>query len=115
MSFKLPKLVNKRCSLAPSVKAVKDVVTFDYNNLSDMVEIGRGSFAVVAAARYNSMVSAPKEVVIKKMIDLEEEEKDLFLKEVKLLHSLKHPNIVTFHGMWVSRKRRPRKRRPTTT
>ena len=102
MSFKLPKLVNKRCSLAPSVKAVKDVVTFDYNNLSDMVEIGRGSFAVVAAARYNSMVSAPKEVVIKKMIDLEEEEKDLFLKEVKLLHSLKHPNIVTFHGMCIS-------------
>ena len=102
MSFKLPKLVNKRCSLAPSVKAVKDVVTFDYNNLSDMVEIGRGSFAVVAAARYNSRVSAPKEVVIKKMIDLEEEEKDLFLKEVKLLHSLKHPNIVTFHGMCIS-------------
>lgn len=28
------------------------------------------------------------------MIDLEEEEKDLFLKEVKLLPSLKHPNIV---------------------
>ena len=102
MSFKLPKLVNKRCSLAPSVKAVKDVVTYDYNNLSDMVEIGRGSFAVVAAARYNSMVSAPKEVVIKKMIDLEEEEKDLFLKEVKLLHSLKHPNTVTFHGMCIS-------------
>ena len=102
MPFKLPKLVNKRCSLAPSVKAVKDVVTFDYNNLSDMVEIGRGSFAVVAAARYNSMVSAPKEVVMKKMIDLEEEEKDLFLKEVKLLHSLKHPNIVTFHGMCIS-------------
>lgn len=48
---------------------------------------------VVATARYNSMVSVPKEVVIKKMIDLEEEEKDLFLKEVKLLPSLKHPNI----------------------
>ena len=27
MSFKLPKLVNTRCSLAPSVKAVKDVAT----------------------------------------------------------------------------------------
>ena len=102
MSFKLPKLVNTRCSLAPSVKAVKDVATFDYSNLSNIVEIGRGSFAVVAAARYNSMVSAPKEVVIKKMVDLEEDEKDLFRKEVKLLHTLKHPNIVTFHGMCIS-------------
>ena len=27
MSFKLPKLVNTRCFLAPSVKAVKDVAT----------------------------------------------------------------------------------------
>ena len=88
--------------MAPSVKAVKDVATFDYSNLSNIVEIRRGSFAVVAAARYNSMVSTPKEVVIKKMVDLEEDEKDLFLKEVKLLHTLKHPNIVTFHGMFIS-------------
>lgn len=52
--------------------------------------------------RQKKMVSAPKEVVIKKMIDLEEDEKDLFRKEVKLLHTLKHPNIVTFHGMCIS-------------
>ena len=67
MSFKLPKLVNTRCSLAPSVKAIKDVATFDYSNLSNIVEIGRRSFAVVAAARHNSMVSTPKEVVTKRI------------------------------------------------
>ena len=102
MSFKLPKLLNKRCSLAPSVKALKNVATFDFSNLSNVVEIGRGSFAVVSAARYNSTVSPSKEVVIKRMIDLEEEEKDLFLKEVKLLNLLNHPNIVKFHGMCIS-------------
>ena len=41
-------------------------------------------------------------VVVKKMFDLEDDEKDLFLKEVKLLNTLKHPNIVTFHGMSIS-------------
>ena len=36
------------------------------------------------------------------MIDLEGEEKDRFLKEVKLLKFLNHPNIVKFNGMCIS-------------
>lgn len=49
---------------------------------------------VVVVVRYNLMVFVLKEVVIKKMIDLEEEEKDFFLKEVKLFLFLKYLNIV---------------------
>ena len=36
------------------------------------------------------------------MFDLEDDEKDLFLKEVKLLNILKQTNIMTFHGMSIS-------------
>lgn len=97
--LKLPMLGKKRCSLAPTLKVFTDVATFDYSKLSNAVEIGRGSFAVVYAAMYKP---TSKEVVVKKILDLEEDEKDLFLKEVKLLNTLKHPNVVTFHGMCIS-------------
>ena len=81
--------------------AFPDVKTFDYNKLYNVVEIGRGSFAVVFSAIYNP-ATLGENVVVKKMFDLEDDEKDLFLKEVKLLNTLKHPNIVTFHGMSIS-------------
>lgn len=97
--FKLPTLGNKRCSLAPSLHVFTDVATFDFDKISNAVEIGRGSFVVVYSATYRP---TSKQVVVKKILDLEEDEKDLFLKEVKLLNTLKHPNIVTFHGMCIS-------------
>ena len=99
--FKLPTLGNKRCCSAPSLDAFPDVKTFDYNKLDNVVEVGRGSFAVVFSAIHNP-ATLGENVVVKKMFDLEGDEKDLFKKEVKLLNTLKHPNIVTFHGMSIS-------------
>ena len=65
------------------------------------MEVGRGSLAVVFSAIYNP-ATLGENVVVKKMFDLEDDEKDLFLKEVKLLNILKQKNIMTFHGMSIS-------------
>ena len=52
------------------------------------------------AAQYTTAKSsASKQVVVKTLFDLDVCEKGLFLKEVRLLHTLKHANIVSFHGM----------------
>ena len=99
--FKLPTLGSKRCCSAPSLNAFPDVKTFDYNKLDNVVEIGRDSFAVVVSAISNQ-ATLGETVVVKKMFDLEDDEKDLFLKEVKLLNMLKHTNITAFHGMSIS-------------
>ena len=99
--LKLPTLASKRCYSAPSLNAFSDVKTFDYNKCDNVVEIGRDSFAVVVSAIYNQ-ATLGENVVGKKMFDLEDDEKDLFLKEVKLLNILKQTNIMTFHGMSIS-------------
>ena len=99
--FKLPSLGSKRCYSAPSLNAFPDVKTFDHNKLDNVVEIGRDSFAVVVSAISNQ-ATLGETVVVKKMFDLEDDEKDLSLKEVKLLNMLKHTNIMAFHGMSIS-------------
>ena len=64
--------------------------TFDFREISDLVEIGRGSFAAVFAAQYTTAKSsASKQVVVKKLFDLDVCEKGLFLKEVRLLTHFK--------------------------
>ena len=101
--FKVPKLRKKNSSWESTFKNTgqEDTCeTFDFREISDLVEIGRGSFAAVFAAQYTTAKSsASKQVVVKKLFDLDVCEKGLFLKEVRLLHTLKHANIVSFHGM----------------
>ena len=80
-----PALGSKRWYSAPSLNAFPGVKTFDYNKLDKVVEIRRCSFAVVFSAIYNS-ATLGENVVVKKMFDLEDDEKDLLLKEVKLLN-----------------------------
>ena len=75
--FKLPTLGSKRCCSAPSLNAFPDAKTFDYNKLDNVMEVGRGSFAVVFSAIYNP-ATLGENVVVKKMFDLEGDEKDLF-------------------------------------
>ena len=99
--FELPSLGSKRCYSAPSLNAFPDIKTFDHNKLDNVVEIGRDSFAVVVSAISNQ-ATLGETVVVKKMFDLEDDEKDLSLKEVKLLNMLKHTNIMAFHGMSIS-------------
>ena len=101
--FKVPKLRKKNSSWESTFNNTgqEDTCeTFDFREISDLVEIGRGSFAAVFAAQYTTAKSsASKQVVVKKLFDLDVCEKGLFLKEVRLLHTLKHANIVSFHGM----------------
>ena len=73
-----------------------------------MVEIGRDSFAVVVSAIYNQAILG-ENVVGKKMFDLEDDEKDLFLRgeTVKYLKTKEHHNISwnehfsSSHNVWV--------------
>ena len=75
--FELPSLGSKRCYSARSLNAFPDVKTFDYNKLDNVMEVGRGSLAVVFSAIYNP-ATLGENVVVKKMFDLEGDEKDLF-------------------------------------
>ena len=73
-----------------------------------MVEIGWDSFAVVVSAIYNQ-ATLGENVVGKKMFDLEDDEKDLFLRgeTVKYLKTNEHHNISwnehfsSSHNVWV--------------
>jgi len=57
-------------------------------------EIGRGSFGVVRLAQWRHATIAVK-ILFK---DAETEDKELFEKEVKIMATLHHPNIVQFFG-----------------
>lgn len=97
--FKIPKFVRKRN--LDWEASLKNVATFHYTKITNPVDIGRGSFAAVFAATH-TVGSISKQVVVKKLFDLDDHEKNLFVKEVKLLQALSHPNIVKFHGMCMS-------------
>ena len=55
------------------LERLSDVKTFDYNKLDNVMEVGRGSLAVVFSAIYNP-ATLGENVVVKKMFDLEGDE-----------------------------------------
>ncbi len=61
-------------------------------------EIGRGSFSSVSLATSKS----DKVCVVKVLHNIEDEGKDSFLKEARLLNMCKHENIVSFKGICMS-------------
>jgi len=75
-----------------------DIPTYDLSDLTDKEEIGRGSFASV----FTGVVKRgehTERLVVKKLLKSDNEEKRNFFKEAKLLHSLKHANIVEIKGV----------------
>ena len=66
---------------------------FKFDDLKSKDVIGRGAFGLVFKATYNG-----ETVVVKKILGESLGEEDCFLKEAKLINSVKHENIVLFKG-----------------
>ena len=98
MAFKLPKLPRLRHPTPAVSIEVNDLPTFDYDDVLEKVEIGRGGFATVSVATYKGTEQA-KRVVVKDMHNLDGEGKKLFIKEARLLNTVQHENIVQFRGV----------------
>ena len=67
-----------------------DFPQFSLSDLTDKEEIGRGSFGCVFTAKRSDGES----VVVKKLLRQHDRETRLFLKEARILKSLRHRNIV---------------------
>ena len=74
-----------------------DMPQFEFHDLDEKEVIGRGSYGIVYKARYLS-----EEVVVKKILGESTDEEESFIKEAKLIKSLKHQNIVSFKGFCAS-------------
>ena len=90
MAFKFPSVKRKEDESASLL--IKDLPSFNWSDLTDKEEIGRGSFGSVFVA-----IKCPANddlVVIKKLLGTDEEDRRIFLKEAKLLHRLRNKNVV---------------------
>ena len=96
MAFKLPCLRQKISKYLSLV--VNDLPLFDWSDLTDEDEIGRGTFGSVFVAKYGaaSELNGETHVVIKKLLGTENEEKRLFVKEARILYGLQNKNVVQF-------------------
>jgi serine/threonine protein kinase len=84
--------------LKRSLKRIQyDMPQFEFHDLDEKEVIGRGSYGIVYKARDLS-----EEVVIKKILGESTDEEESFIKEAKLIKSLKHQNIVSFKGFCAS-------------
>jgi serine/threonine protein kinase len=98
--FKLPQLpkVKKPDNIKVPLKNLKGLPIFDLGELDIHKEIGRGSFSSVSLATSKS----DEVCVVKVLHNIEDEGKDIFLKEARLLNMCKHENIVSFKGICMS-------------
>lgn len=85
MAFKLPILRD----LPPQITS--DLPSFQYKDIENERPIAKGGFGFVSKANYQN-----KTVVIKKITSESSEDEKLFLKEAKLIDSLRHANVVGF-------------------
>ena len=84
--FAIPKIKAKKTS---SLLPVSDITKFKWEDVAEKEEIGRGIFGAVYRTKFNNVP-----VVVKKLHERDEESMKEFIKEVKLLESLQHENIV---------------------
>ena len=88
IAFKLPSFGSLERTKRSS--AFNDFPQISWSDLADKEEIGRGSFGCVFTAKR----SDGEAVVVKKLLRQHERETRLFLKEARILKSLRHTNIV---------------------
>ena len=88
--FKLPQLLRKG---PPASEIGEDIPRFKCSELPLKQRLGQGSFGDVYTAEYRASGDTKcHTVVVKKMLQvLDQEEKKLFYKEVRLLNDLQHP------------------------
>ena len=89
-SFKLPKLTVKQKKV--------HLPTFEWSRVVKEKKLGSGTFGNVYLAKYGSTPSSPN-VVVKKLKNTSVECQMRFLKEAKILNSVKgHRNVIEFLG-----------------
>ena len=74
-----------------AMSSKKSLVTFQYDDVSDMSMIGQGSFGKIYQGIYGE-----EKVVVKVLEDVDNED---ICQEAKFLDKLAHPNIVQFKGI----------------
>jgi len=87
-SFKVPTLIKRK-------KNHHGLPEFTWRNISNLRELGVGSFGSVHIANYGVEC---KKVVVKKLRGESDEAKRRFLKEAEMLNKTKHQNIPKFLG-----------------
>ena len=93
MSFKIPSLkkaISKR-------NIAQDLPSFEYKEVELKEHIGNGAYGTVWKGQYN------KEIIVTKKFNGESaDEEKCFIKEARLIFSLKHDNIVSFKAFSTS-------------
>ena len=91
-SFRLPTL-----SLAKRRKIAHGLPTFNWENVKNLQPLSVGSFGSVYWTNY-VFGEEDSKVVFKKLRGESSEAKSRFMKEVEMLHSIKHANFPEFYG-----------------
>ncbi len=89
-SFKVPSFIKSK-----KRKISHSLPTFNWENVSNLKELGIGSFGVVYSANYVGATDNEM-VVVKKLRGESEDAKRRFLKEAEMLNTMKHQNITRF-------------------
>ena len=87
-SFKVPTLIKR-------TKNHHGLPEFTWKNISNLRELGAGSFGSIHLAHYGVEC---KKVVVKKLCGESDDTKRRFLKEAEMQHKIKHQNIPRLLG-----------------
>ena len=91
MAFKVPSIPY----IKPRTFDYSGLPLFSHSKFCNKEEIGRGSFGAVFSADNE----CGQKIVIKKMLSQDLEDRKTFIKEARILQSLRHSNIVEFKGI----------------
>ena len=96
MAFKLPKL-KSRSSIKKKKVTQENLPSslLKFDDLKNKDVIGRGAFWLVFKVTY-----IDETIVVKRILEESTDDEDCFLKEVKLINSVKHENNVLFKGFY---------------
>ena len=95
MTFKFPSVKRKGHQRASPL--IEGLPSFNWEDLSDKEEIGRGSFGSVFVAKYPAKMATSWSS--KSCWVLRKKRGVFFSKEAKMLHQLQSPNIVEFKAI----------------
>ena len=88
-------------SVAEEVEKAESIVTKVFGDYEVLKPIGKGKFAIVyrALRRSDNLVVALKRINVDA---IDEKARDKCLKEVRLLQSLDHPNIIRYMDSFIT-------------
>ena len=94
MNSKIPNIPAKKRD--DRFTPIKSCNVFKWKEFANLHEIGKGAFGTVLTANHPNYT---EQVAIKKLNYDDAASADCFLKEVKLIASVKHSNLVKLYGV----------------